>query len=262
MKEVITAGRTSGNGQANPQGENMNIRKTTNYDQFKILQFNRKVRSAHVRVLTDSIKARNLEIPIVVNEKSQIVDGQHRFMALKELGLPIHFIVKEGLGLEEVQILNSNQRNWTNIDYLHSYADRGCIEYVKARDFLKKYGWHLSSLQTLRKKPSNAGAFRNGNFEIEDWDEAHECAEKICQMEQTISKEMTHQVVFIRAMVKLFKCERFDFQQFLRKLKLRSSSFEKKFDANDYLLQVDDVYNRGIHGEKYSFYQNLKEYKK
>jgi hypothetical protein len=34
-----------------------------------------------------------------------IIDGQHRFTVCKDLGLPIHYLLVDSLGLEEVQTL-------------------------------------------------------------------------------------------------------------------------------------------------------------
>ena len=39
-----------------------------------------------------------LMCPIIVNENYEIIDGQHRYSASKELGLPIRYIVGEGYG--------------------------------------------------------------------------------------------------------------------------------------------------------------------
>ena len=38
----------------------------------------------------------HLEAPIIINEKHEIIDGQHRKIAQEELELPITFIINEG----------------------------------------------------------------------------------------------------------------------------------------------------------------------
>lgn len=56
------------------------IKKTFNYKMFKILKPNRKINNSHVRKLMESISARDLSefYPILINEKNEVIDGQHR----------------------------------------------------------------------------------------------------------------------------------------------------------------------------------------
>ena len=77
--------------------------------------------------------------PIIVNERFEIIDGQHRFNAIKALNLPVNFIVVEGYGLREVQLLNTNMSNWKKIDYLNAFCDLGYPEYLKMRQFMKDF---------------------------------------------------------------------------------------------------------------------------
>ncbi len=96
------------------------IESTENYTLFKTIDGNRKVRSAHVKKLKESIVIDPRTIlfaPILVNEKYQVIDGQHRLEAIKQLGLPVYFIRHKGLGLDIVQKLNSNAKQWQPIDY-------------------------------------------------------------------------------------------------------------------------------------------------
>lgn len=102
---------------------NYEIRKTSDYDLFKTLDGNREL----VDRRKDKIKKSISEIgfllnPIIVNEKMEIIDGQGRFTALSELGLPIYYIVQNGVGIEECRHLNMYNEKWSTIDYIKSYA--------------------------------------------------------------------------------------------------------------------------------------------
>ena len=46
------------------------------------------------------------------NEKYEIIDGQHRFEAVKELQKEIYFIKVKGLELDQVRRLNTNTKGW------------------------------------------------------------------------------------------------------------------------------------------------------
>lgn len=94
---------------------------TDEYDKFKIIDGNRPI--SHAKKIMESIKEIGmLWQPVLVNERFEIVDGQGRFLAMKTLGLPVIYIVQEGLTIKEVRYLNQNATVWGVSDYIHSYA--------------------------------------------------------------------------------------------------------------------------------------------
>lgn len=111
-----------------------------NYDQFKFKYGNRDVSKRRVAAI-----ARNIEEngwfcnPILVNEHMEIIDGQHRFTALKELGMPIEYVLIRGITLREARMLNSTSRNWGAQNYVDSYAADGNINYINFKLLEKKY---------------------------------------------------------------------------------------------------------------------------
>jgi hypothetical protein len=115
------------------------VHTTTDYARFVILAGNRKPNDIHVKRLSNSFKKNYLFSPILINEKWQIIDGQHRFLAAKELGLPIYYIIVPGYGLNEVQILNTNSSNWKKEDYLKAYCDLGVENYLKMNQFMQEF---------------------------------------------------------------------------------------------------------------------------
>ncbi|MBC8147318.1 MAG: ParB N-terminal domain-containing protein, partial [Bacteroidetes bacterium] len=77
------------------------IYKTKNYEKFKFMVGNRPINSAHTAKLIESIKGKYLFNPIIINEKWEIIDGQHRFEAIKQLNLPLYFFINEGYSYDE-----------------------------------------------------------------------------------------------------------------------------------------------------------------
>ena len=63
------------------------VMKSNNYDMFKFMEGNRKISSTNLNQIISSMKEKQLVIPITVNEKFEIIDGQHRFSACKYLNL-------------------------------------------------------------------------------------------------------------------------------------------------------------------------------
>ena len=77
-----------------------NIYKTNDYSQFKFLLGNRTINKANLMRIKKSMINKHLICPIIVNKNREIIDGQHRFVAQKELELDVYFIMIEGYGLE------------------------------------------------------------------------------------------------------------------------------------------------------------------
>ena len=61
------------------------ITVTNEYNQFRFVKGNRPLNDLHLSRLRRSMKENFLPIPIIVNERMEIVDGQHRFTICKEL---------------------------------------------------------------------------------------------------------------------------------------------------------------------------------
>ena len=60
---------------------------TTDYFLFKPIEGNRHKNLLHLSRLKKSISANYLFTVIIVNEKYEIIDGQHRFQCIKDLKL-------------------------------------------------------------------------------------------------------------------------------------------------------------------------------
>ena len=78
------------------------VYKTNNYDIFKLMPNNRNVNLTHVGRLKLSFKEMYLISPIIVNSRMEIIDGQHRLHAAKELNLPIYYIIVDGYAVSVV----------------------------------------------------------------------------------------------------------------------------------------------------------------
>lgn len=153
------------------------IYQTTDYSKFKRLKGNRDVKNA--KKIMDSINEVGYILsPILVNENYEVIDGQNRLDALKKLGLPVPYIMQEGIGRKECQALNINQSNWTTEQFIHSYAECGFDSYERlsllVHDFKKK-GFGLEGILFVavpQMIPRAGGAtyagVKDGTFELSE----------------------------------------------------------------------------------------------
>jgi len=121
--------------------EAMIIKSTMDYDIFKRLTGNRQVREYKVKKLIEKIQEVGaVPLPIVVNEKMEVVDGQNRLEALRRLGLPVYYEVVPNIGIKECRVMNMDQTNWGLMDWVESYAADGIESYKMLIALIKKYG--------------------------------------------------------------------------------------------------------------------------
>jgi len=119
----------------------MEILKTKDYDQFKTITSNRDVNRLHVKKLAESIKVRNLlwAKPPLVNEKMQIIDGQHRLEACQMVKADFFYMIASGLTKDDMAILNTNQKNWSSADFINYFTIEGKKDYVELSKLINKY---------------------------------------------------------------------------------------------------------------------------
>lgn len=149
------------------------IKCTTDYDKFVILDGNRSVKDGRKEKIKASIEQIGyIPSPIIVNENFEVIDGQGRLAALKELNLPVCYIVVPGLTIKHCIAMNVNQTNWNMMDYIESYASQGNENYVRLVDLMKEYkvlGYGvLSMIASGRAGKVEDKAIKSGSLVIEE----------------------------------------------------------------------------------------------
>jgi len=163
---------------------NNNIYETKDYSIFKQLKGNRPVRPALVKRIKMDIKEHDLMEPIKVNEKMEVLDGQHQLQARKELNVSVKYIIRKG-DIGHVMKFNSIQQRWNNREFLDSYVTRGFKEYEMLDYFVREYKLGITfSIGLLiglsRHIQTNARKdFMEGKFKIKDFARADEIAQRI-----------------------------------------------------------------------------------
>ncbi len=98
------------------------IHVTTDYDQFKLLSYNRPIN--HVEKISISLERSNkLYVhPIIVNKKMEIVDGQNRYEYAKKMQIPLYYVIDEFF--EPIDLIHHNtaSTNWSLSNYAKFYS--------------------------------------------------------------------------------------------------------------------------------------------
>ena len=229
------------------------VYKTHSYDMFGYINGNRTVNRTHIEKLKLSLAEKQLPVPIVVDELYRIHDGQHRFEAIKELGLPIYYIVVPELGVRDVQLLNATMRAWNYNDYANSYIDQGNDEYRKFLEFRETYGFGVrESIQLLIGERANKDVetdFKLGRLVCNDESGAIEKAMMINEIAPYHDRYKTR--AFVNAMNHCFAIEGYDHKRFVNKVKRQSLRLTDQVTHKEYLVVMEKIYNSGVRKENY-----------
>jgi hypothetical protein len=145
--------------------------ETNDYKKFKFYKWNRNINPANVndKVKLISEFGWDKSQSILVSKDFEIGDGQHRFLACKELGLPIVYKIDGDLTEERVKRLNSTSKRWVLNDFIDSNAKKGIKEYNYLSDVIKKYKISQScAVVVVPKIELKANEMRNGkSFDID-----------------------------------------------------------------------------------------------
>ena len=217
------------------------MKRTFDYNRFKLSTLNRNIIPSQVTNLKESIKRIwYLEYnPVIIDPHFNIIDWQHRFQACKELKLPIFYVV-ERRDADEVMIeLNSNQKWWTQSDYINYYASKWVRWYAYVNMFRQKYWFNISvTLAILTPYDWHTSILIKKGHDFAIPEHADEIALTIIKMKEYIEFANTRN--FVRALIKVYnKCSKAD----LNKLISKSETITKQGWTAEYLAVFENKIN-------------------
>lgn len=229
----------------------LEIKKTNNYDLFKTIRGNRMINEKNYRKLLASIKEEQLIIPILVNEKYEIIDGQHRFFAASTLGLPVYYYMVPGYNIQQVKKANMVGLNWSVNDYMQMHIDLGNEHYKEFDELRRQFDVNFSAyrfLEIISVLQHNdfkrlKSMFEDGLFRI---DSKMELFNFIAALEDFNFFKEYKSIPFVKAFIKLYTMDRYDHGKMKRKLTNQGYKIEKRPTIHDYLhLLVNEIYTFG-----------------
>lgn len=225
------------------------IKVTKNYDMFSNIKGNREVDKSNSNKIINSMKEKQLMIPIIVNEYFEVIDGQHRFEACKKLGLPVYYTICPGYGLEEVKIANVASKPWGLRQFLDLYASRGIDDYILFNNLLNEHSMTIAILLKLfstinnEKTSVTVDNFKKGKFKATNMMMATKFLD---DLEDFSNFDKYRHPYFIGAFMKLYFRDDYIHERMIKKLNKRVSILTKQPTMNDYLnILCNDIYSFG-----------------
>lgn len=224
------------------------VYQTSDYTLFKKMKGNRPVSKNNT--LKRELQEMGQLSPIVVNGRYEVIDGQHRLGTLKELGLPVNFVIAQTTSPRTVISMNSAQKNWKDADYLAFFVANGNSEYIRLNQIYNQYKDYVSLTVLYRNIVGDVlgEKFRSGLLTIKDEVKVlSTCAFlKEFALETEYGFMQSH---FQVGLVRLLAIEGFNRERFIKKF-IHLGMAEKKHlfrnrEAN-FERFVVEIYNHGL----------------
>lgn len=223
---------------------------TQNYEKFKFVKWNRPIDWNHVQRLKVSIQAHGLLQEIQCTKDYKILDGQHRYYALKALGMPVQAILKETNTENDVHEMNDLSKGWTILDILNEFVEKGNQNYIdlhrKIEIYKDKFPVGSIILAYNKNVIFQKKLFKNGDylfFETKG-NRVLSYADKLSEVIQ----EKAYQTKFIKTLINVMARNRnFDIKRLLhaaRNKKLYIYNNEK-----DTYNSIVEIYNYKLRSE-------------
>lgn len=225
------------------------VYETMDYGKFKMLQCNRDVTEQRKTKLMESFSIGEVLNPIVVNKHFEIIDGQGRYEAKKELGLPIYYVVDEDAGIDDCRRLNTYNTKWTDVDYAKSYAESGNANYIRLMDVCRQLNMNVSTAVKLSGHAvytkRDEHRIRRGEliFTEEDKNNLLRLSRKIDDIVDALNIKQRVSLTFKASIKIVVDTYGYEHERFVKNCMLYRSSFVVMSRTEDQLKEFSEIYN-------------------
>lgn len=230
--------------------------RTTDYSIFKKFPGNRPIDNTNLKKIKNSIGMHNmLEFrPLQVNERMEVIDGQHRLEVAKELRLEVYYTIQKNSAPIDVVLLNNAQKDWSVADYINFYAAQGKPAYIKLLEICKTMDVKvIEALYTLGYNGGKSiGKWKKGGVELLAPSDIEEVTNKLTKINTAIEfmeekligdTKWVHGSFLKRAIIGLLNNASFEFDTFLLKLHTNLGKLHPCHSVNEFYAMFKAIYN-------------------
>lgn len=228
---------------------------STDYQSFKLLDFNRDIDETRVLKLKESIERNGFLVPVLVNQNMFVVDGQHRLAAaeLAESRLSFLMYTIDDIMLPKmVSTLNSTAKTWGLPDYHRLWCKQGRESYIWLDRLALEYRKDINILYRLiyRSSSIHPNDIRSGGMVI-----AQETRDilttKLSWVDEILESEKAFEdfnASFHTALIYVVTNRNYTqrtHKQMKEAIKANGAKLLRSTTVNGYLDQIESAYNRG-----------------
>ncbi len=257
------------------------IYETKKYDLFGFINANRELVKQNLNRIRESIKIKHIKAECLVvgfdpnptdGGPLKIIDGQHRYHVLKELGLPVTYVIWEDFdmnvldkSLGDVERLNTASETWDISAFMMSKATLGVksyINYLNLKQSHKGRFEHEILFYIINGMPGRTKisyqSFKDGKLELSD-DDSKWVQSKLDFLNlfmERISKQEAGKRYYLKALFELSKVENLNFERLKEKV-IHSSWVPQSSKSIMFSLdRLREVYNKGMVKNKIYIYDS------
>ncbi len=182
------------------------------------------------------------------NGRKYIVDGQNRYTASKELGIPVvYVVVPSGLDIAKIA---ASFRAWTGDDYSHSCAAEGNVSFQKLESFRLKHNISANrAVQLLTAKrnlmcdggASAAGIIKSKNLEYTQ--DAEDYADSVLMVCDSLPKFLRRNRGANAAIGRMLMLGDLSPSLFIEKIRANQQKVIHKASVHEYVQMFESIYN-------------------
>ena len=245
------------------------IKVTRDYGLFVFTDEHRRIVSSQIQAVGREIDRKNLNdiAPIKVRPldisladdrhpkgRHLITDGQHTYLALKERQMWVFYIIADNFDIDDIPRFNSVPKGWTFDDYMGFWCQREVRDYQIYAGFKSRSGWAHTNLMLMLANniKGTLNQFKAGQFRIlMDINTANNYIDMVNDFGEYLTFYKTRN--FIKACIIMFRNEDYKHRQMIAKLDYQSERLTKQIYWEDYLKQLETVYNYKTTGQRARF---------
>lgn len=232
------------------------IKMTTDYSIFKKVDLNREIDRGHVKKMKRELeKENNLHLkPVICNKDMEVISGQHRLEAAKELGYPIFYICDPNVSYEFILSDNAVQKQNSLKDTIEFWVKKDKKEdYLVLQKYMLRTGLTAKSLLALIFGPASritGDLLRSGKFVLP---QNRAILEKIidaycrfvdyCKNKRITPIQMLYGHGFTSAFRNLVILDPFEEEVFYRKMDMKWFEVKPQANYTEWTKHLLSIYN-------------------
>ena len=256
----------------NTNTSTISVRSTTDYGQFKYVSGNRILNESNINAIANQIRQHGQQQPIIINERYEIIDGQHRLEACKKLKIGVEYIKRKGATIDDVISTNIVGKKWGFEDYIHRFATEGNQDYIDLVKFIKvakskgiapstaiciakgnsaETSYYMYDDQKVRMNQSKdskgpkvlyrvGSAEALGFFKMPNKDEANKRLNQIMAFSEF---SFYNKVSFVKAINQCMRIKEMDFNRLLQSARKNPRRFTNEATTENFIQMFEEIYN-------------------
>lgn len=226
-------------------------RETTNYAKFKN-DYNRKLSQHHILKLRREIQADGYDDiqPVIVDKDFNIIDGQHRVLACKALGVPFVYVIVPDERLDKMYKLNVNHKAWKSADWVSFYAKKLAIpDYIRLAKLMEDTKFGPTTIMGILSDALATGSatehIKNGTltFTPQNEKKVRDLLGKAVDVISLLSHAIPTNGRAVDGLVKLSKADGFSWETMRKKAKMYASKAHTCTCGDEYAFMFLDLFN-------------------